>query len=221
MSLPPLSTFRFRVVLDLDRPIPGVANPLCEAAFSGCEGLELTMTPKTIEVGGQNGTQTHLVGRVTSGQVRLRRGMTTGMDLWRWFAEGTRPGSVVTATAHVTVLTAAGEPAVTFELLGCLPTGLRAPALDGRDGTVAIEELTLVHRRLRVLDADGPGLSLSASLVGSGSASVSGTASVGLAGSLTGALSGSMSGSASASLSGSASGSLSGSAGGMFGAGIG
>ena len=50
----PFIAFRFEVVLDLDKPKAGLSSPLCEAAFSECDGLELTMQTKTLEVGGVN-----------------------------------------------------------------------------------------------------------------------------------------------------------------------
>ena len=45
----PLTTFRFEVVLDLDQPVAGLKSPLCDAAFAECDGLEMTMEPKTVE----------------------------------------------------------------------------------------------------------------------------------------------------------------------------
>jgi hypothetical protein len=43
-----------------------------------------------------------------------------------------------------------GSPQVTFELSDCLPIKLRAPALNAKDGLLAIEELQLVYAALDV-----------------------------------------------------------------------
>lgn len=183
----PLSTFRFEVVIDLDNPTAGLDSPLCNAAFAECDGLEMTMQPKTLEVGGVNDRQIHLIGPVTYGQLTLKRGMTDNMQLWDWFAQGTRPGSVLTAHAEVTLWAADGTPAHKFTLLSCLPTKMRAPSLNARDGLVAIEEMTLAYEQLVVGSAASSGVSISAGFSAgfsagasvSASASFSASASVG------------------------------------------
>lgn len=177
----PLTTFRFDVVLDLDEPTAGLESPLCEAAFADCDGLDLSMTHKTVESGGVNDRQQHLIGPVSNGQLTLKRGMTDNLQLWTWFSQGTRPGSVLTAHAEITMRTAAGEPATQFTVLGCLPVKMRAPGLNARDGMVAVEELTLVYEQLLV----GPpgavgGFSIGASVGFGASASVGFSASAGV-----------------------------------------
>ena len=93
----PLTTFRFEVVLDLDKPVAGLESPLCDAAFAECDGLDMTMQPKTVEPAGSTTARSTSIGPVSYGQVTLKRGMTTNLQLWTWFARGTVPGSVLTA----------------------------------------------------------------------------------------------------------------------------
>ena len=154
---PPFTAFRFDVVLDLDTETADLAGPLCDAAFAECDGLEMTMQPRTLAVGGMNDRQIHLIGPVTYGQLTLKRGMTDNLQLWRWFTRGTRPGSVLTAHGHVTMRAADGTPALRFTLTGCLPVRMRAPGLNARDGLVAVEELGLVYERLDIGLPDDPG----------------------------------------------------------------
>jgi phage tail-like protein len=152
----PFVAFRFEVVLDLDTPTAGLVSPLCDAAFAECDGLELTMQTKTLEVGGVNDRQVHLIGPVTAGQLTLKRGMTTNLQLWQWFAQGTKPGSVLTAHGTVIIWDADGTPGLEFTLTGCLPARMRAPSLNARaEGGVAVEELGLVYDRLDVATAGG------------------------------------------------------------------
>ena len=192
----PITTFRFEVVLDLDEPSPGLSSPLCDAAFAECDGLDMTMQTKTLEVGGVNDRQVHLIGPVTYGQLTLKRGMTDNLQLWTWFAEGTRPGSVLTAHGEVTIWNADGSPALQLTLTRCLPVKMRAPALNARDGLVAIEELSLVYEKLDIATAgDSGGISLGLTA----GASVSGGASVSISGSTSGGLSAGASGSVSLS----------------------
>jgi phage tail-like protein len=178
----PFIAFRFEVVLDLDRPTAGLTSPLCEAAFSECDGLELTMQTKTLEVGGVNDRQIHLIGPVTNSQLTLKRGMTNNLQLWQWFSSGTKPGSVLTAHGQITLWDADGTPGIQFNLTECLPVRMRAPSLNAKgDGGIAIEELALVYSKLEVGPPGGgfgASIGLSAGVSVSAEAGISASAGV-------------------------------------------
>lgn len=196
----PLTTFRFEVVLDLDQPVPGLESPLCDAAFAECDGLDMTMQHKTVESGGVNDRQLHLIGPVSYGQVTLKRGMTANLQLWNWFAQGTVPGSVLTAHGQITLWDPAGNPAIQFTLTGCLPVKMRAPSLNAQNGLVAVEELSMVYEQLTVsMPGAAGGLGASAGV------SVSAGLSAGVSLSARAGMSASASLNASASLTGGAS----------------
>lgn len=154
---PPFTAFRFEVVLDVNKPPASIGNPLCSAAFAECDGLEMSMEPKTFRQGGDNGRQIHRVGPVSYGQVTLRRGMTDNLQLWMWFQAAVQPGKDLTATGEITLWSSDGTPEVTFRLAECLPVRMRGPSLNAKDGQVAIEELQLVYSSLQVVPAGGQG----------------------------------------------------------------
>lgn len=183
----PFTTFRFEVVLDLDRPTAGLASPLCDAAFAECDGLEMTMEPRTVESASVTNRQQRLIGPMKYGQITLKRGMTSNLQLWQWFAQ-TRPGSVLTAHGQITMWDSDGTPVIRFTLEGCLPVKMRAPSLNAREGPIAIEELGLVCEKLSVdLPGSGglsagfsAGVTAGAGLSASASLSVGASASAGL-----------------------------------------
>ena len=154
----PFTAFRFEVVLDLENPVAGLTNPLCDAAFAECDGLEMTMEPKTVESGGVNDRQIHLIGPAKFAQLTLKRGMTSNVQLWQWLAL-TAQGTVAPASGTVTMWDADATPVIEFALEGCLPVRMRAPSLNAREGLVAVEELALVYETLSVtaVGADGAG----------------------------------------------------------------
>lgn len=176
----PFTTFRFEVVLNVDTPTDGVSNPVCDAAFAECEGLEMTMEPKTVQAGGANDRQVHLLGPTRYGQITLRRGMTANLQLWAWMAAATGAGRISTAQGEITMWDADGTPRVTFVLEDCLPVKLRAPGLNAKDGLVAIEELGLVCARFSVRPADAAGVGVSAGIGVSAGASISVSGGAGL-----------------------------------------
>lgn len=152
MAVParPFTTFNFKVNLLL----AGQSDPVCSAEFSECDGLEMSLEPKTIREGGSNGRQIHLVGPVSYGQLTLKRGMTPDFGLWRWFDKVQRDRSL-RASGEVLVLSSdRGREDVRFVLTGCLPIKLKAPALNAQDGAVAIEEMQIAYETLSLPAAE-------------------------------------------------------------------
>ncbi len=140
----PFMAFNFTVEIN----VPNVSNKICSATFSECDGLEMTMDVKTIREGGNNGQQIRLTGPLNFGTLTLKRGMTANFDLWKWFsALLTKPN--LRADANVIMLAADHKTEQAhFLLKSCLPIKLKAPALNGKDGAVAIEELQLAYESL-------------------------------------------------------------------------
>ncbi len=150
-TLYPFMAFNFAVEINVD----GVSSKVCKAAFSECDGLEMTMDVKTIREGGNNGKQIRLTGPFSYGQLTLKRGMTATFDLWDWFsAVQSKPS--LRADAEV-VLFAADKNTrrASFLLSRCVPVKLKAPALNAKDGMVAIEEFQLAYESLTLKKPGG------------------------------------------------------------------
>jgi phage tail-like protein len=151
----PFTTFNFKVLLSFPSSLSQLGAALgvdemtvCKGEFSECDGLEITMAPKTIREGGNNGRQIHLVGPVSYGQLTLKRGMTENTALWRWF-ERTQRRHDLRADGKVVMLAPdRRDKQVRFALTGCLPIKIKAPALSAKDGLIAIEEMQLAYETL-------------------------------------------------------------------------
>ena len=102
----PFTAFNFLVLIEL-KDVDGVATPICGAAFSDCDGLEMTLEPKTIREGGRNTGPVHLAGPISYGQLTLKRGMTNSFDLWKWFEQMASPGKGGYRTSATVVMRAA------------------------------------------------------------------------------------------------------------------
>ncbi len=158
--LPPFTGFNFAVEIE----VPGLAPQLCHAAFSDCDGLEMTMDIRTLREGGNNGRQIRLSGPLAFGVVTLKRGMTRSFDLWQWVARAVAEPAL-RADAEVVVLAADGSTVnARFVLARCLPVKLKAPPLNAREGGVAIEELQLAFESLELKPGGGRGIGASVSL---------------------------------------------------------
>jgi phage tail-like protein len=159
----PFTTFNFQVEIDVD----GVSDMMCSAIFSDVDGLEMTIEPKTIREGGRNSGPVHMAGQVMYGQLTLKRGMTSNFDLWKWFEATAAPGkSGLRGSAEIVVLSGEGDEQVRFVLTGCLPVKLRAPALNAKDGVIAIEEMSILYESLTLKAPGFDVLGAIASLLG-------------------------------------------------------
>ena len=151
LGVVPFTAFNFRVEIKVDGLQDGL---LCEASFSDCDGLDMSMDVKTIREGGNNTSQIRMIGAVNYGQVTLKRGMTSSFDLWDWF-DAQQHGSPkqlrskLRGSAEVVILAADRETErVRFVLKNCLLTKLKSPVLNAKDGVVAIEEMQLTYESL-------------------------------------------------------------------------
>jgi phage tail-like protein len=140
----PFNAFNFSIEITKE----GEARPLCAAAFSDCDGLEMSMDVKTIREGGANWKHVRLTGPLTFGNLTLKRGMTATTDLWDWF-DAISADPSLRASALVVVLAPDGRTEqARFVLDRCVPVKVKAPALNAKDGSVAIEELQLAYESL-------------------------------------------------------------------------
>lgn len=144
----PFTSFNFAVEIY----VPGISDRVCNAAFAECDGLEMTMDVKTIREGGNNGKQIRLTGPMNYGQLTLKRGMTATFDLWKW-AAAMLTDRALRADAEVVLFATDGETErARFILSRCVPLKLKAPALNAKDGTIAIEEIQLAYESLTLKD---------------------------------------------------------------------
>jgi phage tail-like protein len=156
----PFTAFNFAVEINVDP----VSTQICSAAFSECDGLEMTVDAKTIREGGNNGEVVRLAGPVSYGQVTLKRGMTANFELWDWFDASVRNPNL-RASAEVIIFSADGQSELArFVLKRCLPVKLKAPALNAKDGMVAIEEFQLAYEALQLKKPSGSSSLLSLSV---------------------------------------------------------
>lgn len=143
----PFTAFNFEIQLIVPNAAGlGLSSQLCNGEFAECDGLEMTMEPKTVREGGNNTRQYQLAGPVSYGNLSLKRGMTPNLDLWTWFrlAAGNDQRGLL-AQGVVLMKDAQGTVVMRFNLTDCLPIKLKAAALNAKDGTVAIEELQIAY----------------------------------------------------------------------------
>lgn len=156
----PFTTFNFMVNLRLgSEGTEGDREELCSASFSDCDGLEMSLQPKTIREGGNNQQQIHLMGPVSYGQLSLKRGMTRSFDLWDWFERVQQEHSLRASGEIIMLSSDHNTEDVHFDITGCLPIKLKAPTLSAKEGGVAIEEMQIAYATLKLKRPQSKGAS--------------------------------------------------------------
>lgn len=116
--------------------------------FAECSGLEMTLPAETYAEGGNNGTLLKFVGRTSWSNIKLKRGVVSSADLWRWHydyveGKGRRRDGVIS------LLDERGKTVRVWRFVRGLPVRWAGPALDAAQSQVAIEEIEIAHEGLR------------------------------------------------------------------------
>ncbi|TIX49635.1 phage tail protein [Alteraurantiacibacter aquimixticola] len=119
-----------------------------QGGFSECAGLELTIPAETYAEGGNNGTLLKFTGRAAWSNIKLKRGVVTSADLWRWHYDyiegrGKRRDGVIA------LLDDRGKAVRSWRFVRGLPVRWAGPGLDASQSRVAIEEIEIAHEGLR------------------------------------------------------------------------
>jgi phage tail-like protein len=115
--------------------------------FSECGGLEMSLQVEEFREGGNNGRLLKFPTRVTWSNITLKKGVTSGTELWDWhysFTEGKgkrRDGVIV-------LLDDRQVPHNVWYFRRGLPVKYTGPALNATQSSVAIESVEIAHEGL-------------------------------------------------------------------------
>lgn len=148
--------------------------------FSECQGLECSMKVEEYPEGGNNGTLLKFPGRMSWGNLTLKRGIAANTTLWDW-AYGFVEGHGKRRDGVIALLNGAMVPTSVWYFRRGLPLKYTGPQMNATQATVALESIEIAHEGLYQLPFVGlAGAAASGSVAGVVSAGASGIA--GLAG---------------------------------------
>lgn len=128
------------------------------ACFTECSGLGANVDKEVHLEGGVNDQQRIFLGHITFDDVTLKRGVTNDMYFGEWLSRLSGPEPVMRHNVNILVFTQEGEIMKSWTLIGAIPVGWKAPALQADGNGVAIEELTLAYEGLNVGNEAGGGI---------------------------------------------------------------
>ncbi len=117
---------------------------LVVAAFHDCSGLNGEIEVETYQEGGLNSFEHKLPGRTKFGNVTLKMGMTTSMELWDWFESISR-GDFQPKNISIVACYHDGREAARWNLVSAYPVRWEGPSLSATDASIAVHTLELAH----------------------------------------------------------------------------
>ena len=153
-----LSRFNFVVEVDVsgfggDEALAQGGPHAAKGAFSEVTGLELNLEATALREGGYNHGVRQLLGKASSPELVLKRGVTLDDGFWAWIrrcTDGTFPLPYVSGA--ITVFGPAGEPGeprTVFAFKGGIVTKVKSADLNATEARdVPIEELHIAHEGL-------------------------------------------------------------------------
>ncbi|MDJ0628970.1 MAG: phage tail protein [Rhodobacter sp.] len=119
-----------------------------QAGFAECSGLEVSIPAETYGEGGNNGTTLKFVGRANWTNLKLRKGVVTSADLWRWHQDFIE-GAGKRRDGVISLLDDRGDTVRVWRFVRGLPVRWAGPAMDAGQSQVAFEEIEIAHEGLR------------------------------------------------------------------------
>ncbi|MBI1205829.1 MAG: hypothetical protein GC191_00925 [Azospirillum sp.] len=125
-----------------------------DAGFSECSGLEVVLQAETYAEGGNNGTTLKFPGRANWTNLKLKHGIVTNDDLWRWHLDflegkGKRRDGVITLSDD------GGNTIRSWRFVRGLPVRWSGPPLNAQQSQIAFEEIEIAHDGLKQTGAGG------------------------------------------------------------------
>ena len=128
------------------------------ASFTGCSGLGAKIQKQVTHEGGANDRQRIHLGHIEFSDVTLKRGLTDNPGFLNWikgvFGE---QSSASRRSVSILLFNQAGETMMSWNLIGAVPVGWKAPELQADGNAVGIEELTLAYEGLELGKDKGGG----------------------------------------------------------------
>lgn len=101
---------------------------------------------KVVTKDGKSDFVMKIPGRLKWGDIVLKRGVTSELDVWTW-RKMVEDGKVDSARANgsITMLDQEGKPTAQWDFVRAWPSKVTGPSVNSGSSAISIEEMTLVH----------------------------------------------------------------------------
>lgn len=141
--------------LAVGAPLSSVLD-VAVGGFSECSGLEMSMKIEEYSEGGNNGTVLKFPGRVSWGNITLKKGVGVVNALWDWHY-GFVIGRGKRHDGLIVLLDEQHAPRTIWRFRRGLPMKYTGPSLNATQNTVAIEAIEIAHEGVIQIPSAGGG----------------------------------------------------------------
>ena len=118
-----------------------------QAVFTEVSGLQVETDVQNYEEGGNNGFVHRLPGRTKVGNLTLKRGITSGNEFFKWYANVAQ-GKIDRRHVSLVVFDPEGEVLAQWDFESAFPVKWVGPQLVADGNALAVETLELAHAGL-------------------------------------------------------------------------
>jgi phage tail-like protein len=137
--------------------------------FSECSGIEMQLAVDDYKEGGNNGAVLKFPGRVSWGNITLKRGVTQNTSLWDWHY-GFVVGKGARRDGLIVLMNELHVPNNIWFFRRALPIKYIGPSLNAGQSAVAVEQLELAHEGIFQLPFVGAATGLADAIAGGSAA---------------------------------------------------
>lgn len=177
-------------LLDTSSALAAVGSALMSAVndvllggFSECSGLEMSMKVEEYNEGGNNGAVLKFPGRVSFGNLTLKKGQGSSSALWDWHysfvvGRGKRRDGLIVLLNELHV------PNNIWYFRRGLPLKYTGPAMNATQNSVAIESIEISHEGLWQMPFVGAASAIGSLVAGGGAGALAGAGTGAISGGL-------------------------------------
>ena len=177
-------------LLDTSSALAAVGSALMSAVndvllggFSECSGLEMSMKVEEYNEGGNNGAVLKFTGRVSFGNLTLKKGQGSSSALWDWHysfvvGRGKRRDGLIVLLNELHV------PNNIWYFRRGLPLKYTGPAMNATQNSVAIESIEISHEGLWQMPFVGAASAIGSLVAGGGAGALAGAGTGAISGGL-------------------------------------
>ena len=177
-------------LLDTSSALAAVGSALMSAVndvllggFSECSGLEMSMKVEEYNEGGNNGAVLKFPGRVSFGNLTLKKGQGSSSALWDWHysfvvGRGKRRDGLIVLLNELHV------PNNIWYFRRGLPLKYTGPAMNATQNSVAIESIEISHEGLWQMPFVGAASAIGSLVAGGGAGAMAGAGTGAISGGL-------------------------------------
>ena len=118
--------------------------------FQECSGLNGVVEVESYSEGGLNDYEHKLPGRTKYGNVTLKGGVATSIDLWDWFQE-VSSGTFERREISVIMMAANFEEVMRWNLKGAYPVRWEGPSFSAGDTNTSVHSIESAHNGLELI----------------------------------------------------------------------